>query len=197
MKPLLIATGNAGKHKELLTAFGGLSGWQLLSLKDFDPIPDTEESGTTFKENALLKAQYFGNAHKTPALGEDSGIILHALPDKFGVRTRREINASNDIEWLRIFLEMLEETKDRTATFTSAMAYWDPATGQQHLCTGSVTGQVTQFPQTPLEPGVPVSAVFIPDGADRVFSAMTKDQKNQQSHRGAAAAQMQIFLEAL
>lgn len=194
---ILIATGNDGKKKEMLEVLGKVSHVEWLSLKDFPEVQDVEENGKTFEENALLKAKHFAQKFNIPTLGEDSGLILEAFPEKFGVRTRREIPTTDDMEWLRLFLEMMEGQEDRRATFYSSMAYFDPQKNQKHIVLGKCSGQITEFPQAPIEKGIPVSAVFIPDGHDLVYSAMTKDEKNAVSHRGWSAHAMVDFLEAL
>lgn len=187
---ILLATGNEGKKKELLEVLGEIQGIRWLSLKDFSPVKDPEEHGQTFRENALLKAKYFAEKFQIPTLGEDSGIILEAFPEKFGVRTRREISSSDDVDWLRQFLELLEGEKNRKATFFSALAYYDPITKKQHMTQGTCRGEITEFPQAPLEKGIPVSAVFLPEGKDIVYSAMSKEEKNSISHRGESTHQM-------
>ncbi|MCF7917493.1 non-canonical purine NTP pyrophosphatase [Candidatus Gracilibacteria bacterium] len=194
---ILIATGNEGKKKEMLEVFGKLKFVEWLFLKDFPKCNEPAEHGKTFEENALLKARFFGDRFGIPTIGEDSGLILDAYPEKFGVKTRREIMAKTDVEWLRIFLEMLESQKNRKATFYSSMAHYDPQTKENHIVLGKCVGQITEFPQAPLEKGIPVSAVFIPDGHDLVYSAMSKHEKNSVSHRGRAAHAIVEFLKKL
>ncbi len=194
MKKILIATGNAGKKKEMLAFFKELEGIAFLSLSDFPSVEEPEENGKTFEENAMIKAKYFAEKFDIPTLGEDSGLILSAFPEKFGLKTKREITAKNDMEWITIFLEMLEGIDDRRATFYSAMAYYDPKTKTAKTVLGTTSGVIEDFPQTPLEKGIPVSAVFTPEDLNQVFSAMSKMQKNKVSHRGKAAKLMAKFL---
>ena len=196
-KKILIATGNEGKRKEMLEVLGKLSGLTFLSLRDFPEIEDPQETGVTFEENALQKALFFGKMFDVPTIGEDSGLLLEAFPDKFGVRTRREFEHADDQEWLRLFLELLEKTENRRATFYSASAFFDPFTEEKHTELGTCSGIIAEFPQTPLEPGIPVSAVFIPDGHDMVYSAMGREEKNKISHRGWSMRKMSEFLKSL
>lgn len=196
MRKILIATGNPGKKKEMLTFFNDLDGIEFLSLADFPETEEPEENGKTFEENAMIKAKYFAEKFEIPTLGEDSGLILSAFPEKFGLKTKREITAKDDMEWITIFLEMLEEVEDRGATFYSAMAYYDPKTKVEKTVLGTTTGVIEDFPQTPLEKGIPVSAIFTPEDLNQVFSAMSKMQKNKVSHRGKAAKMMGEFLES-
>jgi len=198
MNKVLIATGNEGKKKEMLAFFKDLEKTEWVSLSDFPPIrEEPEENGEDFEENALIKARFFAKRFQVPTLGEDSGIILEALPEKFGIKTRREIDAKTDVDWLRIFLEMMEEQENRKATFYSALAFFDPETRKEYVVRGQTPGEITEFPQAPLEKGIPISSVFIPDGESDVYSAMSKQQKNEVSHRGKACREMAKFLLTL
>ncbi len=194
---ILIATGNEGKKKELLDGFGPLPEIEFLSLKDFSEVEEPEENGKTFEENALIKAKYYAQKHNCISLGEDSGLILEAFPDKFGLKTRREIEARDDIHWLEQFLLLMEGEENRQATFYSTIAWYDPETEKSFVVAGQTIGDIAEFPQAPLEKGIPVSAVFIPEGQDIVYSAMTKNEKNSVSHRGKAVKQMADFLKNL
>jgi XTP/dITP diphosphohydrolase len=197
---ILLATGNDGKKKEMIEAFRvhGLGGdIEFLSLADVSCEGDVEENGGTFEENALIKAKFFSDQVGIPSIGEDSGLVLDACPEKFGLRTRREIPEKEDNAWLSAFLALLEGETNRKSTFYSSMAYYHPETGQTFTCLGKCSGIITTEPRTELEPGIPVSAVFVPDGYDRVYSAMTKEEKNAVSHRGWSAREMAEFLQTL
>ena len=191
---IVIATTNEGKKKELLSFFDSIEGITWLSLADFDPIVEPEETGKTFEENAFQKAEYYANALQNPVFGEDSGFILEEHPDMFGLNTKRQFDSSDDTDWLGQFLEFLEPAVDRTATFYSSLAFFDPANDSQKVVLGSTKGEIEEFPQTPLEKGIPVSAVFTPEGFDDVYSAMTSEQKNRISHRAKACMQMREWL---
>jgi XTP/dITP diphosphohydrolase len=198
---ILIATGNQGKLRELLEGFklyGVGQNIEFLSLNDFSEITDEpEENGENYEENALIKAKYFAEKSGIPTIGEDSGLELAAFPNKFGLKTKREIPAKNDQEWLEKFLKMLENVENRQATFFSAIAFFDPANSREKTFLGTTSGTITKTPQTKLEHGIPVSAVFKVDGEIKVFSAMNKDEKNKISHRGKAVKQMAEFLKEL
>ncbi|MCF7831067.1 non-canonical purine NTP pyrophosphatase [Candidatus Gracilibacteria bacterium] len=194
---ILIATGNEGKRREMLEVLKDLSEINFLSLQDFPKVEEPEETGSTFEENALQKAKFFANEFQIPAIGEDSGLIIEAFPDKFGLKTRREIPNKNDQEWLDVFLDMLRGQENRRATFYSASAFFDPQTNKKHVVLGTCSGVITENPQTSLEPGIPVSAVFIPEGYDCVYSAMNKKEKNEVSHRGWSMRGMVEFLDSI
>ncbi len=197
---ILLATGNNGKRNEMVEAFrvhGIGEDTQFLSLKDLGRTEDPEETGKTFEENALLKAKFFADLTGLPSIGEDSGLILDAYPEKFGLRTRREIPEKEDQAWLDAFLKILAGETNRKATFYSSMAYFDPQSGQEFVCLGECSGVITEKPETEMEPGIPVSSVFIPDGHEVVYSAMSKEEKNAISHRGWSAHAMAEFLRTI
>ena len=179
MIKVLLATGNPGKKKEMVEAFQSLSNIEWEDLATFPEIEEADENGSTFQENALIKARHYAKITGLPTLAEDAGLTLSAFPEKFGVRTRREIDAPDDVEWLRIFLEMMEDQSDRNAAFYSAMAFYDPNTKEEFVTEGTTLGEIVDFPQSPIEKGIPVSSVFIPEGFDDVYSAMTKQKKTE------------------
>lgn len=193
---LLVATTNEGKKKELLEAFEkyGLTGIEFLSLRDVEVEGEPDENAETFEENALIKAEFFGMQTGLPTLGEDSGLILSEFPEKFGVRTRREIDAATDEEWLDKFLKLLDGASDRGATFYSATAFFDPVTREYVTFLGSTSGKILEAPEADLEKGIPVSAVFLAEGQMQVYSALGADQKNEISHRGKSVKQLVEFL---
>lgn len=194
---LTIATTNQGKAQEMKQFFSGLPGITWLTLADHPDLTDPEETGATFEANALLKAKYYGQQLQTAVLAEDSGLILQAFPEKFGLKTRRELDAKDDHDWLDQFLALIRDEDERQATFYSAIAYYDPHTNTEKVVLGESQGEIVDFPQAPIEAGIPVSSVFLPEGSDEVFAAMPKNEKGRVSHRGRAAAQMLTFLESL
>ena len=196
MLKILLATGNPGKKKEILECFASLKGQiQWCSLKDFPPIPEPEENGSDFETNAAIKAEYFGKAHNILTLSEDSGLSIEAFPDKFGVRTKREFTAKDDMDWMTQFLDLMDGEDNREAHFYSAFALFDPKTGKSQTTLGGIGGEIAEFPMAPLEPGIPVSSVFMPEGYSEAYSAMTKKQKSTISHRGRSAALMIKILQ--
>jgi len=203
MQKILIATSNQGKKKEMLEFFKSIKNIEFLSFKDFPEhknIPEPDENGQTFEENALIKAKFYAEFFNIPTISEDSGLILSAFPNKFGLKTKREIKAKDDHEWLTKFLEILDSTTNRQATFYSAMALYIPKNNKNTKTTNSFTvlgqtsGIIEEFPQTPLEPGIPVSAVFTPESLNQVFSSMSKMQKNKISHRGKSSKKMKEII---
>ena len=197
MKTIVIATTNQGKAKEMQLFFSNLSDIKWKTLSDFDVLEEPEETGETFESNATLKAQYYGDSLKLPVIAEDSGLILSAFPDMFGLNTRRELKAKDDHDWLDQFLALTRDETNRDATFYSAIAFYEPENKTEKVVLGESAGEIVDFPQSPIEAGIPVSSVFLPEEADEVFGAMDKETKAEFSHRGRAAAQMADFLKTV
>jgi XTP/dITP diphosphohydrolase len=194
---LLIGTTNPGKVKEISAVINGLP-IQISTPADFNIFDDIEETGTSYQENATIKAQFY--AQKVPSslvLGEDSGIIVESLQDQLGLHTRRwgaGANAS-DKEWLEYFMNEMQRFPDasqRKAKFVSHMCLLTPL-GDYHFY-GETEGYISYEIEAPLYAGLPLSSVFKPVGFDQVYSALSEEQKNQISHRGKAIVQVKKFL---
>ena len=191
MLKILLATGNPGKKKEILECFTKFKDEiEWLSLKNFPELPEPDENGADFETNARIKAEYYGKAHNILTLAEDSGLSITAFPDMFGVKTRRQFTAKDDMDWMTQFLDLMDGVEERGAHFHSAFGLYDPTTNTTQTTLGGIGGEIAEFPMAPLEPGIPVSAVFIPEGKTEAYSAMTAQEKNEISHRARSAAQM-------
>lgn len=137
MKTIVFASWNSKKAIEMQRM--APDGIELLCLKDFPEaanIPQADENGTTFLENAIIKAKYWAEKINMPVLAEDSGIVIDALNGYPGVYTKRCIekfrpgtivNADKPAELYPILLELIKESSfaDTTAHWISAMAYID------------------------------------------------------------------------
>ncbi len=192
---LLLGTNNQGKIIEMTEVLSGLP-IELLTPKDLDLKSDPEETGTTFRENALLKARHFFEQAKLPTLADDSGIIVDALENELGVFTRRwgAGPEASDAEWIAHFLERMRSEKNKRARFVCCLSFIDQD-GSEHVFEGSCDGRITKTLEASYLPGLPISACFMPDGFECVYSAMNIEQKNSTSHRGKAMGKVRRFLE--
>ncbi|MBN1258988.1 non-canonical purine NTP pyrophosphatase [Candidatus Peregrinibacteria bacterium] len=194
MQKILVATHNYGKFKELMEVLHDLP-FKFVSLNDEKIGEDVHEGGETYEENAMIKAEFFGKKTGLPTIADDSGIMADALAGELGVKTRRwgAGEKANDKEWLDYFLKRLAKEQNRRAEFISVVAFYRP--GEETLTfRGECKGVILPEPQVALEPGIPLSAVFLPDGKDKVFSALGKHEKNAISHRGQAIRKCHDFL---
>ncbi len=192
---LLLGTNNQGKIVEMTEVLSALP-IELLTPKHLKLHGDMEETGKTFKENAVLKARHFFLASKLPTLADDSGIIVDALSGELGVETRRwgAGNRASDEEWISFFLKRMAREKNKRARFVCNLCFIDEE-GLEHLFEASCDGSITEKLEADYLPGLPISACFQPDGFECVYSAMSIEQKNSTSHRGKAMASVKKFLE--
>lgn len=192
---LLVGTNNQGKFIEISEVLEDLD-IELLRPQDIAIESDPEETGSTFAENALLKARHFFElGGKTPTIADDSGIMIDALEGELGIHTRRwgaGANASDE-EWIEHFLKRMESEENKKARFICTLAYID-ADRKEHIFEGTCEGVITKDLEADFLPGLPISACFQPDGFDIVYSAMTVEQKNAISHRGLAVHVFKKFL---
>jgi XTP/dITP diphosphohydrolase len=130
-------------------------------------------------------------------LGEDSGLEVDALKGELGLHTRRwgAGHDAPDEEWLSYFLKRMESVPDenRTARFICLAVLMMPD-GTEYVFEGEVKGTIMREQQAPILPGLPLSSVFLSDGADCVYAALAKEKKAQVSHRGHAVGQVNDFL---
>jgi len=194
MEKILIATHNYGKFKELMEVLHDLP-FKFVSLNDEKIEEDVHESGETYEENAIIKAEFFGRKTGLPTIADDSGIVVDALAGELGVKTRRwgAGEKANDKDWLDFFLMRMRRETNRRAEFISVIALYRPSHATLTF-RGECKGQIMAAPQVQPEPGIPLSAVFLPDGKNKVFSALSKKEKNEISHRGQAIKKCHDFM---
>lgn len=210
MNQILVATGNPGKFKEIGEALSGLADFRLVSLKEFAErsgvaLGEPVEDGATFSENAYKKASYFlqksgsVGAGNLMVLAEDSGILVDALAGELGMKTRRwgAGERASDEEWLEFFMKRMEGVEDRGARFVcSACLVWRDGAGVEFVnyFDGETRGVITEGLEAPLMAGVPLSSCFRAEGFEKVYSALSVEEKNRISHRGKAMAGVREFL---
>lgn len=190
---ILIASKNQGKFAEIAALLAPLNA-NFYSPSDLGIVGDFEESGETFEENALGKARFFGEQAGMLTVADDSGIFINILADELGVKTRRWGAGSevSDEEWLEFFMERMKDEQDRRAKFVCAAALVSPE--EEMVFFSETPGMISERLEAPIKAGIPLSSVFRPEGYDRVYSALTRDEKNVLSHRGKAFSQMLTHL---
>lgn len=197
---LLIASGNPSKTHELASSLADLP-YQILSLADLPSRPpEPPEDGETFEENAAIKAEFWCKQTNLTTLADDSGILVDALPGELGVRTVRfgAGAQASDEEWLKHFLERLKDVpkEKRGARFVSVIAVAQP-NKKTEFFRGEVLGKILEKPAAPLKPRIPLSSIFLADGAPTVFAAMTAEEKARWSHRGRAISEAKKYLAGI
>jgi len=183
---IFLGTKNAGKIKEL-SCFLEKVDVEIVSVLDYKmKIGEPVEDGNTFFENAEKKAKYYFDIVDIPVVADDSGVFVSALNNEMGVQTRRwgAGEKASDQEWLDFFMKKMETEKNRKASFFCYIVFFDGKNLKSFK--GEVNGKIVDKQTTKIEKNIPLSAVFMPDGSDKVFSEMTKIEKNMFSHRGIA-----------
>ncbi len=192
MQKLLISTHNKGKYIEIKKIFGDTL--KTVSLKDLEITDSIDETGKTYEENAILKAKYYGKLTGLPTVADDSGIVIEALKNELGIHTRRwgaGPNA-NDREWITYFLERMKTETNKKARFICSTCFYD--NGNIETFEGITEGIITDKLESKYLPGLPLSAVFKPNGYKKVFSALDTEEKNKISHRGKAFSKLYQYL---
>src|SRR5689334_9819319 len=184
---VVLATRNKGKIRELREKFRA-SGIELRGLDEFGEFPDVEETGSTFLENAQLKARDAAIHTGVLSLADDSGLEVAALGNAPGVYSARYAgaDAGYDVKIPKLLGE-LDATGDgdRRARFVCVMAIAGPDGEIVHVAEGICAGSITDAPRG--ENGFGYDPIFVPDGFDRTFGELPDDVKLRVSHRARAA----------
>ena len=185
---LLIATHNSGKIAELKSLFGRLP-VRLFSLRDFENITSIEETGTTFEENARLKARGYAIQTGTCALADDSGLEIAALNNAPGVISARYAGENSGFdEKMEKVLAQLDRTGDliRAARFVCVMALAGEDGNILFTAKGVCEGTIAEKPRG--TNGFGYDPIFVPAGFKYTFGELPEDIKRKISHRGRASA---------
>lgn len=199
MKKVLIATTNSGKFREIMEVLHTLP-CDFVQPHQLQLNCAVNEDGATHEENALKKAEHFYRQCGLTTVAEDSGIAVDALKGELGVKTRRWGAGENatDEEWIKYFLRTMKSVPDdrRTARFICCSVAMDKE-GMPHYFRGETEGIITKELEAPIYKGLPLSSCFRPTGFDKVYAALTVEQKNLISHRGKAMHAVRDFLTSL
>ncbi len=192
MQDVVLASSNAGKLKELAHALAPL-GWNLRPLSDFTN-EQAEETGSTFVENALIKARHASAVSGLPALADDSGLAVDALDGQPGVWSARYAgeNAS-DADNNQKLLRAMQGQTNRNAAFHCVLALVQSADDPQPLVVdGLWSGQILEAPRG--TQGFGYDPLFLDPTIGRASAELSPDEKRARSHRGRAVT---LLIEAL
>jgi XTP/dITP diphosphohydrolase len=193
---VVLATRNAHKIDELRRILAPM-GITLVGLDGFTDAPEVAETGSTFAENALLKAHAAATATGLVAIADDSGIAVDALNGMPGVLSVYWAGRARDDEAnLRLLLEQLEDVPDdrRGAAFVCAAAAAAPD-GRDLVVEGRMEGMLVRAPRG--GGGFGYDPIFLPSGEERTTAEMSASEKDAISHRGAAFRTLVPLLDDL
>lgn len=191
---LVLASGNAGKIKELQAL---LPNYTLIPQTRFS-VSDIEETGTTFVENAILKARHAAKISNLPAIADDSGLVIAALNDKPAIYSARYAGqGASDSENIAKVLHELNGVplEKRQAYFVCVLVFMRHANDPCPIITqGRWDGFILEKPQG--EKGFGYDPIFGVLDYDCSAAELDFEMKNTVSHRGKALAQLQreLFL---
>lgn len=194
---IVLATDNLGKIREFKDMFKSLKHIDLISLRQFSDYIPPEETGKTFKENAILKAMHAAAHLQRWALADDSGLVVPALAGEPGVYSRRYAGVdATDSENRQKLLEAMQHLQDqeRTAYFECCLALANP-TGIQKYVEGICEGYIIREPRG--RNGFGYDPLFVKNDYDKTFAELDETIKNRVSHRHKAFERLSTFLETL
>jgi len=204
MRKILIATHNQGKLREIKKVFKGLpphqkfgSGgepFKIYGLKEMGIDFDVEETGKTFKANAILKARTYGKLTGLLTLAEDAGLEVDALGGAPGIYSARYCPGTDEDRY-RLLLKNLigVSMKKRTARFKAVVAIFDPKTGKIKTCQGVLEGRIAVKPNG--KHGFGYDPTFYVPELKKRTAELTTEEKNKVSHRGKAWRKAKKLLE--
>ena len=191
MKPILFATANKNKAKEIQEFLDGT--FSLLTLKDIDLTENIPETASTIEGNAKQKADYITEHFELDCFADDTGLEINALNGSPGVLSARYAGEHrNDNDNIALLLNKLNGVKDRSARFKTVIAL--NINGQQHLFEGIVNGLIRS--EKSGANGFGYDPIFEPENCGRTFGEMTLEEKNSCSHRTRAFSKMITFLKS-
>ncbi|MCY7831449.1 XTP/dITP diphosphatase [Bacillus spizizenii] len=195
MKEAIIATHNPGKVKEFKEILEP-KGYDVKSLAEIGFTEEIEETGHTFEENSILKAEAVAKAVNKMVIADDSGLSIDNLGGRPGVYSARYAGEQKDDQAniAKVLSELKGiEKEQRTARFRCALAVSIPGE-ETKTVEGHVEGYIAEEPRG--EYGFGYDPIFIVKDKDKTMAELTSDEKNKISHRADALKKLSKLLEA-
>ncbi len=191
---IAVASNNPGKIKEFKSILEPL-GYELLSAKELGvDMSEVIETGDTFAENALLKAEYLFEKTSLLSIADDSGLVINALPDILGVKSARFMGEDTDYSLKNDkILEMLKNKEDRSAYFISVIALCDENTSEtfEGIINGHIAKTILGMNGFGYDP------IFIPENYETSFGNMSQEDKNKISHRSRSLKKLMDYFNEI
>lgn len=195
MKKVVIATKNKGKAKDFKALFNPL-GFEVVTMFDVAPDMEIEETGATFEENAVLKAETLAKELKMIVIADDSGLVVDALNGAPGVYSARYAGDHDDEANIVKVLENLAGVPEekRTARFMCALAIAGPEINTTKVF-GTCEGIILEEKRG--TNGFGYDPIFFVPELDRAMAELTPEEKGAISHRGNAIRKLADALPIL
>jgi XTP/dITP diphosphohydrolase len=192
MKKILIGTHNKGKFKEIS---------YLLSKRIIKVSPQKlkikspKETGTTFKENAELKANYFSRFTSFPVISDDSGLCIKELNGKPGIYSARWAKKHGSFnKAMKFIIDKMKKKRNRSATFVCSLCLKYPK-GKKFTVVGKIKGSISN--KISGLKGFGYDPIFIPHSRSKTFGQMSKMDKIKMDHRYVAFQKMKKKIKIL
>ncbi len=191
MKKIIFASKNKGKVKEVgdILRNGNI---EILSLLGIESAPEIIESGSTFEENARIKAEVIYNEFRIPVIADDSGLAVEQLDGRPGVYSARYSgeSASDEENNRKLLIELQQYSEPHHAKFICCAVYFD---GTKWLTSnGEIKGKIIKHPRG--ESGFGYDPLFLPDGFNQTTGELSLEEKNKISHRAIAFNQLKKMI---
>lgn len=179
-KVLVVASGNKGKIKEIQEM---LVDYKVVGYKELGFNEEIQETGSTFYENALIKAKTVATKLGVSALADDSGLCVEALSGAPGIYSARYAGDGNDKSNIKLLLKNMQGIKNRNAKFVCAMVYYS-IDGEIISSLGETYGKILEDPIG--ENGFGYDPIFFSNDLQKSLGLATDREKNTISHRARA-----------
>jgi XTP/dITP diphosphohydrolase len=173
----------------------------MRGLSEVRAVPEPEETGETFADNALLKARYYAVAAGLPTVAEDSGLVIDALGGRPGVASARYPGASYADKFAGLYRELAPHPRPWTARFVCSLAYVEPAAPEApkearvlFTCEATVEGEIASAPVG--QSGFGYDPIFFYPPYGTTLGNVTDERKLAVAHRGKAFRQFREWLIA-
>lgn len=187
MKQILIATKNKHKVEEFSEMLEPL-GYEVKSLYDIEQSFDIEETGTTFEENAYIKAKAIYDALHIEVISDDSGLCINHLDGAPGVYSARYLGEDTDYEYKNNYIiNELKDAKDRGAQYVCSICHFK-SDGTHEIFTGKCVGEIAEKPLG--NNGFGYDPIFYYPPFNTTLANVSDEEKNSISHRGEALKMM-------
>ncbi len=191
---IVVATRNNGKKSEIQDLLKGFP-VRIKNFNDFGPIPQMEENGRTFEENAYIKSSFAARVLGITALADDSGLLVEALGGAPGVHSARYAGkGATDEQRCEKLLREMKGKKDRRAFFECAVSIAVP-TGAALTYEARCEGLIVEMPAG--INGFGYDPIFYYPPFKKTFAELTKEEKNRISHRGRAFREIREELDKI
>lgn len=190
-REIVIASTNAGKIREFRQMLEP-EGYIVRSLADFPDMPEIEETGTTFEENAVIKAQAVTDRYGIMAISDDSGLSIDAFNGEPGVHSARYLGHDTPYSYKnKVILERMAGVSCRGCRYTCAIAVTEPGKEPAVFC-DVCECVIAEAPHG--ENGFGYDPIVFYPPLGKTMAEMTDDEKNAISHRGKALRRFEAWL---